>query len=159
MQNLITVSNTEVREVSVNTEYKVHDDIRRFICAMAYAHLSELDITKDDFKTVYKTVKEIYYTYNTSRFVLPSDIRNAMRMLDRRIAHCNNSLKEGEWVEESFDYIHDWSCLLPKGSTIIKKKIDNSMIRNRFNQYTMDCMILVRQMLSDAIVIINANFE
>lgn len=159
MQNLIKIETVETKEVSIVTQYRVDEKLRRFICAMANSHLSELDCNEADFTSIYKSIRKIYNTFNRFSLIELSDVKNVIRLLDRRIAHCKNLLTEGEWVEEVFPHQHCWSDIL-KTSTVIKTKRDTTVIVTAiYNQSTMDTMVFVRQMLSDMIILITSEFE
>jgi hypothetical protein len=139
---------------------KFSKDVRIAVCHTAKSLLSEVPFhsTPDVFTELYFNIKKVFDYWNSNNVIYAHMVRNAIRVLDMRIEHCQNSLKEGDWKEiES----HGW--FVPIGNQEKKnpsfvKKGDYIMVPV-YNGNTMEAMVATRQILVDSLIIISPEFE
>jgi hypothetical protein len=156
--NHIIRTNFEIIKGRAISSVVFSKDIRIAVCHTAKSLLSELDLNESDFYIKYRAIRNVFDIFNGSETIYAKWIRNAIRVLDMRIEHCQNTLKEGDWKEiES----HGW--FVPIGN---QKKKNPSFVKKGdyimvpvYNGNTMEIMVATRQILVDSLIIISPEFE
>jgi hypothetical protein len=160
----IIAINTSVTEGVAVTSAQFSIEIRTAVAGTAKGLLSELSYktpgcnTREMLGTTYINIVNTFDCWNTTSTIPASMIRNAIRIMDMRIQHCNNSLKEGSWSKAP-----SFPCHFVQGIT--DKTSDSYVCHNtalfnsQYNGNTMELMLATRQILVDSLITITPEFE
>jgi hypothetical protein len=163
MRHIIEVSKTEVIGVAVKSVQFSHQ-VRLAICQTAKGLLTELnpfdlkEYTMLGFANLYSKIKDVYTIFNEEVHTPAKDIRNAIRVLDLRIQHCSDSLKQGEW-KETYVSSHHLEGITEKTAMSFVKKSEGELISEHYIGSTMELMLATRQILVYSLITITSDFE
>jgi hypothetical protein len=137
-------------------------EVRQFVAHIAKALLSELNY--GDYKAreaelgrVYAKIQDVFYFFNVNTHINSMQIRNAIRVLDMRINHCENSLKIGDWTKADSHPQHFEGITEKTRDSYIRK--DFGIFATLYNGKTMEVMLATRQILVDSLITITPEFE
>jgi hypothetical protein len=164
MKHIIEVITAPATGVVVES-VKFSHDIKRVVVYTAKNLLSELSHqtpgcnTKEALGTMYLNIKSVFEYWNSSSIIQVHMIRNAIRVLNLRINHCENSLKEGEWTELRDDHCPFVLNIIEKKNYKNYRKVGNEVLHTQYSGTTMAIMVATRQILVDSLIAITTEFE
>lgn len=162
MQEHILKTTTEIKEARVIIAVSFSKEIRIFICMTAKSLLSELVVKNfksvEEFAKTYDAIQGVFGVFDYCESINTKYIKNAIRVLDLRITHCADSIKNGDWKESEQLGCPDFGILENPSAKIFVKNHEG--IINRFyNECTMEAMLATRQILIDSLITLTPEFE
>jgi hypothetical protein len=162
MRHIIETTTIPATGVAVES-VQFSREVRLAVCHTAKALLGELDPNREtkssqSFGLVYARIKDTFNVFNSETHTPALFIRNAIRVLDMRIQHCNESLKQGDWVDTGMIYGFSVPNITEKTGTTYVKNSDN-IISEHYVGTTMELMLATRQILVDSLITVSPDFE
>jgi hypothetical protein len=156
--HIVDIHRTEVSGIAV-TSVIFTEELRMFIAGIAQSLLSELHLFKwnaEKLFKVYHSTANVFEAFNKYKNTSAYVVRNAIRVLNLRIEHCERQKLSSDWQHVAYETNF---LAIEEGKYAFLVERTNALIPKRYNESTMKAMVEARQILTNSLINITDEFE